>query len=103
MSDPINDLRNDFTEMKLQVSKLESHLESEQGNAKRQSENFDKRSTKLEHKVFGNGKEGLEIRIDRLEQAEKRAKNWNKYLLTAICALAVKIGYDLIKAIKLSL
>lgn len=74
MSDPINDLRNDFTEMKLQVSKLESHLESEQGNAKRQSENFDKRSTKLEHKVFGNGKEGLEIRIDRLEQAEKEQK-----------------------------
>lgn len=95
----IKELEKQINVLTLTVAKLNSHLESEQGNNERRFDNLDKKITKVDHRVFGNGSEGLTLEIDRLKQTAQQTKSWNKYLFTAICALAVKIGYDIIKII----
>ena len=50
----------------------------------------------LKH-LEGNGREGLIVRVDRLEQTEKRRSRLVWTVAAAVIALVAKTGYQLIK------
>lgn len=75
----IAELRQDFTsslhQIEIQVTKLTAHLESEQSNYTRILDELRQLVVKHDKMIVGNGSsEGLALRLDRLEQAEKERK-----------------------------
>jgi len=97
-SQDIRDLTEQIHDLNLTMVKLQSHLESELGENTRQLNNAADQIKAINHKIFGNGKEGILIKLDRLEQASQSRKKWEKGFIGATCVLVIKIAFDVVKA-----
>lgn len=91
----LRDLSKGLNELNLTMTRLQSHLESEMGNNTRQLNELSEKITKINHKIFGNGTEGILIKLDRIEQREARRKMWDKAFIGAAAVMIVKIIYDI--------
>lgn len=91
----IRDLQKSLNELTIIVTRLQSHLESEMGNNTRQLNDLSDKITKINHRIFGNGSEGILIKLDRIEQRENRRRMWDKAFIGAAAVMIVKIIYDI--------
>lgn len=98
----INRFLDQMHELNLTIVKLQSHLESELGNNTRQLNDLSEKITKINHKIFGNGTEGIIIKIDRLEQNDLSRKKWERGFVAGTCVLVIKIAYDIIVSFPIS-
>lgn len=75
-------------------------IATEQARQGEQIEAIQKTCTKIEQCLLGNGKPGLVVRTDRLEQKDKFKSKWFWVIAIAITALFIKtVGIDLIATI----
>ena len=77
----------------LQIKRLVADAESEKDIRKERNKGIDQELKKLKDDIHGNGKEGLKVRLDRLERERK-------LLIAVIIAMApliAKMIYDLIR------
>jgi uncharacterized membrane protein YdbT with pleckstrin-like domain len=77
----------------LQIKRLVADAESEKEIRKERNKGIDQELKKLKDDIHGNGKEGLKVRLDRLERERK-------LLIAVVIAMApliAKMIYDLIK------
>jgi hypothetical protein len=80
--------------VELQLGKLCSHIESEQGNHTRIMNDFNDMIKKLNTIVIGNGKIGIIGRLDILEKGEQERKGHFKIIWGTLCTFLIKILYD---------
>jgi hypothetical protein len=76
-----------------QIQRLVADAESEKDTRKRRNTNFDAEIKRLREDIHGNGKEGLKVRLDRLERERKLLIA----VAIAMAPLIAKMIYDLIK------
>jgi uncharacterized membrane protein YdbT with pleckstrin-like domain len=77
----------------LQIKRLVADAESEKEIRKDRNKGIDQELKKLKDDIHGNGKEGLKVRLDRLERERK-------LLIAVVIAMApliAKMIYDLIR------
>jgi len=91
MSEEVKELKEAIGDLEKNIFKMQAHVESELGNTSRILGDLSKQITKIEHRVFGNGSEGLIIKVDRLEQAEKRSEHWKKVAGGAVLVIIIDI------------
>ena len=63
----MDELRKDLQDVKIQVARIVSHLESERESRREIRAMIEKHT----HIIFGNGEPGFKTRLDRLEQLVK--------------------------------
>lgn len=91
-------------EVEIQVARLVSHMESEQGTFVRIQNNVEHNFQRVmqiierhEKLFFGDGNAGMLTKIDRQEQVEE-GRRWHfRVIWTAIVAMMFKIVHDLFK------
>lgn len=91
----IRDLGKSLNDLSIAVVRLQSNLENEMGNSAKHLNELSEKITRIDHKIFGNGVEGMAIKLDRLEQRECRRKMWDKAFIGAAAVMIVKIIYDI--------
>ena len=77
----------------LQIKRLVADAESEKEIRKDRNKGIDQELKKLKDDIHGNGKDGLKVRLDRLERERK-------LLIAVVIAMApliAKMIYDLIR------
>jgi hypothetical protein len=77
----------------LQIKRLVADAESEKEIRKERNKGIDQELKKLKDDIHGNGKDGLKVRLDRLERERK-------LLIAVVIAMApliAKMIYDLIR------
>jgi len=90
----IRELSRSVNEMQLALARFQSHLESELGNNTRGLNSLKKEVDEIRGKFFGDN--GVIIKLDRLDQTEKRRRIWDKAFIGAAAVLIIKIIYDIV-------
>lgn len=96
MSDEVSELKRSIEELKLELSKVQSHVQSELGNIGRILQDLNKQQEKTNHRIFGNGSEGLILKVDRLEQDSKRSSIWRNAAIGAVVATLIGLIFQAI-------
>lgn len=76
-------IRIEIERLKLRIERIASDAESEKDTRKRRNSEVDRQMEKIREVIYGNGKEGMNIRLTRLEN-EKESK---RYLIPVIISL----------------
>lgn len=82
--------------IELQLARLVSHIESEQEKNEYYRADIKRVVERHEHTLFGNGREGLNTRVDRLEQDKKRKESHSLVLYSTAAGLILKTIWDFI-------
>jgi len=89
----LDELRKDMQDVKLQVARIVSHLESERESRKEIRAMIEKHT----HIIFGNGEPGFKTRLDRIEQSESN-RTWHiRAVWAAILTMLARIGHDIFR------
>lgn len=87
-----------------QLARLEVRLDNQRAEQSHGQEllndrlgNIDKSLEKLQHNLSGNGEDGLFIRIDRLEQSERRRSRLTWIAIAAAVAALLPALFELFK------
>lgn len=76
-------IRIEIERLKLRIERIASDAESEKDTRKRRNSEVDRQMEKIREVIYGNGKEGMNTRLTRLEN-EKESK---RYLIPVIISL----------------
>jgi len=94
-------LNDKLHEIDLQLTKVSAHLDSEQSNYTRIIDDLDKIVTKHEAQLSGDENiVGYDVRFDRLEQAELKRQDKEKWMRTV---LGILVSGVLIEAAALTM
>lgn len=97
MADQLTEILLKLEELKFQYGRLVSDRDSEKDTIKRRNEDFDKKINAIRELI--EGKDGLRIQLDRLEQ-ERQNNNglWTKILAwSSVAIVIIKTIYDTLK------
>ena len=62
-------------------------------------ESIEETCQEIRHSLLGNGRPGLIVRTDRLEQRDKFKTRLFWLITTAVCAILAKVGFDVFSSI----
>ena len=91
----VDKITEDINELKLQVGRIASHVESEQGTLERAFKRIHNDLETLDHSVHGNGSDGMKTEVAILKDRMTRLTKLIWWVATVLgTAIAANYGVD---------
>jgi hypothetical protein len=91
INDKFNNLFLDVEKLKIQINRLSSHIDSEGGTNARENKRIKDSLDEFNLIIYGNGKDGLLMIVDRLRQESLRIQSFKRKINFLWLSLALII------------